>query len=66
MGTRCRHHRHVTEDGKLRIRHHGEGVAEIPNPALADEAPRYDRPHNVKPYRKAPLDPPAEFRHRRI
>src|SRR5271168_1384830 len=44
----------VTEDGKLRIRHHGELVADIPNPALADEAPRYDRPHNVKPYRKAP------------
>ncbi|MDP9053251.1 MAG: phosphoribosylformylglycinamidine synthase subunit PurL [Acidobacteriota bacterium] len=49
----------VTEDGNLRIRHHGELVAEIPNPALADEAPRYDRPHDVKPYRKAPVDPPA-------
>jgi phosphoribosylformylglycinamidine synthase len=49
----------VTEDGKLRIRHHGQVMAEIPNRALADEAPKYDRPHNVKPYRKAPLDPPA-------
>ena len=49
----------VTEDGKLRIRHRGEVVAEIPNPALADEAPRYDRPHDVKPYRKAPIEPPA-------
>lgn len=51
----------VTEDGKLRVRHHGELVAEIPNPALADEAPRYDRPHNVKPWRKATLEPPAHI-----
>ncbi|MGD1072087.1 MAG: phosphoribosylformylglycinamidine synthase subunit PurL [Bryobacteraceae bacterium] len=49
----------VTADGKLRIRHHGQVMAEIPNRALADEAPKYDRPHNVKPYRKAPLEPPA-------
>jgi phosphoribosylformylglycinamidine synthase len=51
----------VTEDGKLRIRHHGQLMAEIPNPALADEAPRYDRPHNTRPYRKAPMNPPAHF-----
>ncbi|HZL57419.1 MAG TPA: phosphoribosylformylglycinamidine synthase subunit PurL, partial [Bryobacteraceae bacterium] len=49
----------VTGDGKLRIRHHGRIEAEIPNRALADEAPRYDRPHNVKPYRTAPLQGPA-------
>ena len=48
----------VTPDGNLRIRHHGEVVAEIPNPALADEAPKYDRPHGVKPHRKAPMGPP--------
>jgi phosphoribosylformylglycinamidine synthase subunit PurL len=30
----------VTEDGKLRVKDHGEVVAEIPNRALADEAPR--------------------------
>jgi phosphoribosylformylglycinamidine synthase len=48
----------VTEDGLLRIRHHGTLMAEIPNAALADEAPRYDRPHNVKPHRLAPMDPP--------
>jgi phosphoribosylformylglycinamidine synthase len=35
----------VTGDGKLRVRHHGEVVAEIPNRELADEAPLYDRPH---------------------
>ncbi len=48
----------VTPDGNLRIRHHGEVVAEIPNPALADEAPKYNRPHGVKPLRKAPMGPP--------
>ena len=36
----------VTADGMLRVRHHGKVVAEIPNRALADEAPLYDRPHN--------------------
>jgi len=51
----------VTAGGQLRIRHHGEVVAEIPNRALADEAPKYDRPHDVKPYRKAPLDAPADI-----
>ncbi len=51
----------VTEGGNLKIRHRGELVADIPNPALADEAPRYDRPHNVKPYRTAPLNPPDEI-----
>ncbi len=48
----------VTPDGNLRIRHHGEVVAEIPNPALADEAPKYNRPHGVKPHRRAPMGPP--------
>jgi phosphoribosylformylglycinamidine synthase II len=48
----------VTPDGNLRIRHHGEVVAEIPNPALADEAPKYNRPHGPKPYRRAPMGPP--------
>ncbi len=51
----------VTEGGDLRVRHHGQVVAEIPNPALADEAPRYDRPHDVRPYRTAVLEPPAHI-----
>jgi phosphoribosylformylglycinamidine synthase subunit PurL len=34
----------VTTDGLLRVRDHGEVVAEIPNTALVDEAPVYDRP----------------------
>ncbi len=51
----------VTDDGKLRIRHLGNVVAEIPNRALADEAPKYDRPHNVRPHRRAPLAPPEHI-----
>src|SRR6202167_5956000 len=39
----------VTDDGKLRVRHHGEIVAEIPNRELADEAPLYDRPYTRPP-----------------
>jgi phosphoribosylformylglycinamidine synthase len=35
---------HVTADGLLRVRHHGELAAEIPNRALADEGPVYQRP----------------------
>ncbi len=34
----------VTSDDKLRVRHHGEVVAEIPNQALTDDAPVYKRP----------------------
>jgi phosphoribosylformylglycinamidine synthase II len=34
----------VTTDNKLRVLQHGEVVAEIPNPALTDDAPVYKRP----------------------
>jgi phosphoribosylformylglycinamidine synthase II len=34
----------VTNDGLLRVRHQGKVVAEIPNTALADDAPVYQRP----------------------
>jgi phosphoribosylformylglycinamidine synthase subunit PurL len=34
----------VTDDGKLRLLHHGKVVAEIPAHALAEEGPRYERP----------------------
>src|ERR1700678_2156580 len=34
----------VTNDNKLRVRQHGEVVAEIPNQALTDDAPVYKRP----------------------
>ncbi len=33
----------VTLDGKMRVRHHGEVVAEIPNDALTEAAPLYKR-----------------------
>ncbi len=48
----------VTDTGKLCVKDHGVVVAEIPNRALADEAPLYDRPHNVAPLRTAPMDGP--------
>jgi len=34
----------VTTDGLMRVKDHGTVVAEIPNTALVDEAPLYDRP----------------------
>jgi phosphoribosylformylglycinamidine synthase len=47
----------VTGDGKLRVRHHGEIVAEIPNRELADEAPLYNRPYSTPPAAPSvPLD----------
>ena len=52
----------VTDDGLLRVKHHGEVVAEIPNQALADEAPKYHRPY-TKPLRTAPLSGPAIASH---
>src|SRR5206468_5039795 len=47
----------VKGDGLLRVKDHGKIVAEIPNRALADEAPLYDRPHS-KPLQVAPLHGP--------
>jgi phosphoribosylformylglycinamidine synthase II len=48
----------VTNDGKLRVRHHGQVVAEIPNRELADEAPLYNRPYTRPPQRpEAPVNP---------
>jgi phosphoribosylformylglycinamidine synthase len=49
----------VTGDGILRVKNHGEVVAEIANRPLADEAPLYDRPHDKAPYRRVPLEAPA-------
>jgi phosphoribosylformylglycinamidine synthase len=34
----------VTDDGLMRVKSDGEVVAEIPNSALVDDAPAYDRP----------------------
>src|SRR4026209_1880855 len=38
----------VTNDGLMRVKDHGQVVAEIPNSALVDEAPVYHRP-TVRP-----------------
>ncbi len=48
----------VTDDGMLRVKNHGDVVAEISNRALADEAPLYNRPYTT-PLRVAPLDGPT-------
>ncbi|HEY3442679.1 MAG TPA: phosphoribosylformylglycinamidine synthase subunit PurL [Paludibaculum sp.] len=48
----------VMDDGMMRVRNHGEIVAEIPSRPLADEAPLYNRPY-TKPARNVPMDGPA-------
>jgi phosphoribosylformylglycinamidine synthase II len=40
----------VTMDGLMRVKDHGNVVAEIPNTALVDEAPVYDRPTKAPAY----------------
>ena len=49
----------VRPESRLRIRHHGVLVADIPNESLTDDAPLYHRPIGAW---KAPVsaDPPAE------
>jgi phosphoribosylformylglycinamidine synthase len=52
----------VIEEPQLRILHHGELVADIPNRSLTDECPLYHRPVGTwaRPEQiKVPLDPPA-------
>ncbi|MBS1812857.1 MAG: phosphoribosylformylglycinamidine synthase subunit PurL [Acidobacteria bacterium] len=39
----------VTNNQRLRVVHHGEVVADIPNAALTDEAPKYNRPQSDYP-----------------
>jgi phosphoribosylformylglycinamidine synthase len=48
----------VTADDTMRVTHHGELVAEIPNKALTDEAPVYHRPVGTWMSPVA-MDPPA-------
>src|SRR5271168_5557753 len=49
----------VKPEPRLRIRHHGELVADIPNQSLTDDAPLYHRPVGTWqcPF---PLDPPQQ------
>ncbi len=50
----------VQPEPRLRIRHHGELVADIPNRSLTDDAPLYHRP--VGTWKApVPLDPPEEI-----
>ncbi len=49
----------VVAENRMRVRHHGELVADIPNESLTDDAPLYHRP--VGSWKApVPLDPPAE------
>ncbi len=49
----------VVGENRLRIRHHGAIVADIPNTSLTDDAPLYHRP--VGTWKApVPLDPPAD------
>ena len=53
----------VVEEPRLRITHHGELIADIPNESLTEDAPLYHRPVGEwkRPDQiKVPLDPPAE------
>jgi phosphoribosylformylglycinamidine synthase len=47
----------VKPEPRLRIRHHGQLVADIPNQSLTDDAPLYHRPVGVWKA-PVPLDPP--------
>jgi len=47
---------HVTADGHLRVKNQGQIVADIPNSALTDEAPVYQRPLS-----KPETNPPVEI-----
>jgi phosphoribosylformylglycinamidine synthase len=51
----------TTETGRLEVVHKGELQADIPIPALADEAPEYERPYQLRkpPAAIAPEDIPA-------
>ena len=51
----------VVAESRLKIRHHGELVADIPNQSLTDDAPLYHRPVGVW-LSPAPLEPSVELR----
>jgi phosphoribosylformylglycinamidine synthase subunit PurL len=50
----------VQPEPRMRIRHHGVLVADIPNKSLTDDAPLYHRPIGVWKA-PVPLDPPEEI-----
>jgi phosphoribosylformylglycinamidine synthase II len=54
----------VIADPRLRVLHHGELMADIPNASLTDECPLYNRPVGTwaRPEQiKVPLDPPPHI-----
>jgi phosphoribosylformylglycinamidine synthase len=51
----------VTQTGHLVLKFQGGTVADIPIPALADDAPQYDRPHEPTP--SSPIIDPASLQH---
>ena len=53
----------VEQQSRLRIRHHGVLVADIPNQSLTDDAPLYHRPDGTWNC-PVPLDPPVEVQAR--
>ncbi len=50
---------HVTDTGRMVLKHHGETVCDIPLAPLADDAPLYDRPATPTPPAKALTDVPS-------
>src|SRR4051812_15898846 len=48
----------VISDSRMRVKEHGELVAEIPNQALTDEAPLYNRPMSPFEQKKFPREMP--------
>ena len=51
----------VTGDGMLRVKEHGEVVAELPARALADDAPKYERPAEAPGYQDLLQSLPLEL-----
>ncbi|MEO1252435.1 MAG: phosphoribosylformylglycinamidine synthase subunit PurL [Pseudomonadota bacterium] len=56
----------TTDTGLLVIRHKGETVADMPVPALSDDAPNYDRPTSAAPAPEPIADPEIAIREIRI
>ncbi|HEX4948212.1 MAG TPA: phosphoribosylformylglycinamidine synthase subunit PurL [Blastocatellia bacterium] len=51
---------HVTDTQRLTVIHQGEVVADIPNSALTDEAPKYNRPQSDYPHNTNDVTPKIE------
>ena len=56
----------VIAEANLRVRDHGSIVAEIPNEALTDEAPRYNRPIRRPEADPTPAEPASGWQETRV